>query len=296
MDLHYQREITVGGLVLVGIGLFVFGTMWLKGASLSPTGRIEYIRFSDIGTLQENNEVRVSGYVVGKVSEVKFEGPGRLLVSVTVVPELQIKSDATAEISTGLFANSATVILNPGSSTAPPLAEGQVIQGRSGGDLMAKGAQLADRADSVLIGIQAVANQRTADQLHQTLEALQRVLTTMNQQLPTTTTEAQRTMIALRKLSERLDSTLATIPLGNAIERADTLARNLSTMSIQLTATGARLDTLLQRINSGQGTLGKFVNDSGFYYDARATSQSLKLLIDELIKHPGKIQVQIKMF
>ena len=92
------------------------------------------------------------------------------------------------------------------------------------------------------------------------------------------------------------DSTIATLPVGNAIERADTLARNLSTMSVQLTATGARLDSLLQKINSGQGTLGKFVSDSGFYLDARATSQSLKALLDELTKHPGKIQVQVKLF
>ena len=38
MDLHYQREITVGTLVLAGIGLFVGGTLWLKGATLRSPG------------------------------------------------------------------------------------------------------------------------------------------------------------------------------------------------------------------------------------------------------------------
>jgi phospholipid/cholesterol/gamma-HCH transport system substrate-binding protein len=86
------------------------------------------------------------------------------------------------------------------------------------------------------------------------------------------------------------------MPVGNAIERADTLARNLSTMSTQLSATGARLDTLLQRVNSGQGTIGKFATDSGLYTDSRAALQSLKVLIDELNKHPGKLSVQVKLF
>ena len=67
-------------------------------------------------------------------------------------------------------------------------------------------------------------------------------------------------------------------------------------MSIQLTATGARLDSLLQKVNSGQGTLGKFVTDTGFYLDSRAAIQSLKPLIDELNKHPGKLTVQVKLF
>jgi phospholipid/cholesterol/gamma-HCH transport system substrate-binding protein len=118
----------------------------------------------------------------------------------------------------------------------------------------------------------------------------------MNQRLPATTDEATKTMVALRQMTHRLDSTLATIPVGNTVARADTLAKNLSTMSIQLTATGARLDSLLQKINSGQGTLGKFATDSGLYMDSRAAMQALKTLMDELNKHPGKVTVQVKMF
>jgi len=296
MDLHYQKEITVGTLVLVGLGLFWAGTLWLKGASFRAPARTETVRFSDVGGLQADNEVRVSGYTVGRVQGIKFEGPGRLLVTITVPPDLDVRSDATAEVVTSLFASGASLMLKPGSPGAPPLADGQEIRGVSGNDIFAKGALLADRADSVLIGVQALANQRTADNLQKTLESLQQVLKTMNRHIPAASTEAQSTLASLRRLSDRLDSTLATLPVKNAVERADTLARNLSTMSIQLTATGARLDTLLQKINSGQGTMGKFVTDSGFYLDARATSQSLKALIDELTKHPGKIQVQVKLF
>jgi len=296
MDLHYQKEIGVGTMVLVGVGLFVAGTIWLKGASFRPAARTEVVRFANIGSLQVDNEVRVSGYAVGRVTGIKFDGPGRLLVTITLPPELEVKADATARVEASVFASGAILSLNPGSADAAPLAEGQEIRGVTGGDLFAKGAALADRADSVLLGIQALANQKTADNLSATLEALQRVLNTMNRQLPLTSTEAQRTMVALRRLTERMDSTLATIPVGNAIERADTLARNLSTMSVQLSATGARLDTLLQRINAGEGTLGKFVTDSGLYTEATLTSQSLRALLDELTKHPGKIQVQIKLF
>ena len=70
MDLHYQREITVGTLVLAGIGLFIGGTLWLKGATLRSPGRTEQVRFTDTGGLQVDNEVRVSGYPVGKVTLV----------------------------------------------------------------------------------------------------------------------------------------------------------------------------------------------------------------------------------
>ena len=122
------------------------------------------------------------------------------------------------------------------------------------------------------------------------------MLNTLNQKLPATTDEAQRTMVSLRQLSQRLDSTIGALPIGNAIERADTLARNLSVMSTQLTATGASLDTLLQKINRGEGTIGKFTSDTGLYVDTRRALQSMQQLIDELTRHPGKIGVQVKLF
>jgi phospholipid/cholesterol/gamma-HCH transport system substrate-binding protein len=296
MELHYQKEITVGTLVLVGIGLFVAGTMWLKGTTFNPTARTALVQFSDIGSLKKDNEVTVSGYTVGKVAAVEFKEPGRVLVTITLPPDLELKEDAAAEVSGGFFSGDTRLVLKPGTPDAAPFPEGKVIQGSAGGGIFAKGAALADRADSALIGVQAIANQKTADELTRTLQSLQRVLNTMNQRLPSTTTEAEKTMVALRKLTERLDSTVATIPVGNAVERADTLARHLSTMSIQLRATGARMDTLLQKINAGEGTMGKFATDSGLYMDSRAAMQALKTLLDELNKHPGKLTVQVKLF
>ena len=296
MDLHYQKEVAVGTMVLAGIGLFVAGTMWLKGTSFHPTGRTAQVELAELGSLQVDNEVTVSGYQVGKVAAVEFKGPGRVLVTVTLPPDLVIHQDASAQIESGFFSSGSKLRLDPGTETAPVLPEGAIIRGVSGQDLFAKGAKLADRADSVLIGVQAIASVKMADELNRTLQSLQRVLNAMNQRLPATTDEATRTMVALRQMTNRLDSTLAAIPIGNAVAHADTLAKNLSTMSIQLTATGARLDSLLQKINSGQGTIGKFATDSGFYVDSRAAMQALKTLMDELNKHPGKITVQVKMF
>ena len=98
MDLHYEREIGVGTMVLVGIALFVAGTMWLQGESFHAGKRTAQIDFTEIGNLQIDNDVAVSGYNVGKVTAVDFKGPGRILVSVNLPPDLSLKRDATAEI------------------------------------------------------------------------------------------------------------------------------------------------------------------------------------------------------
>jgi ABC-type transporter Mla subunit MlaD len=100
-------------------------------------------------------------------------------------------------------------------------------------------------------------------------------------------------MSAFRQLSTRLDSTLASPAFSR---RTDSITANLAAMTSQFAATGARLDTLLAGMNRGQGTLGKFVTDSGLYYDIRELTQGMKKLLDELAKHPGKVPVTVKLF
>ena len=53
---------------------------------------------------------------------------------------------------------------------------------------------------------------------------------------------------------------------------------------------------MLSGVNSGRGTIGKFATDTGLYTDLRELSQSMKRLLDELQKHPGKVPVTVKIF
>src|SRR5687767_16040858 len=93
MDLRYGREVIVGTLVLVAIAVFVFGTMWLSGRSVSP-GDLLQIRFADVSGLKRASPVRVSGLPVGKVEEIAFQRVGDVLVSVSlpddIVPRTEI--------------------------------------------------------------------------------------------------------------------------------------------------------------------------------------------------------------
>ena len=166
-----------------------------------------------------------------------------------------------------------------------------------------RAVDLSDRADSVLLGVQTIVNQKTADQLSATLEALQATLKATQQTMRVLSDTARgpmgeltRTLQSFRRLGTRLDSTLANPALARTLGRADTPTGNLAAMTAQLTSTGARLDSVLAGVNNGRGTIGKFATDSGFYTDIRELSRSMKGLIDELQKHPGKVPVTVKLF
>jgi phospholipid/cholesterol/gamma-HCH transport system substrate-binding protein len=162
--------------------------------------------------------------------------------------------------------------------------------------LTERAVSLGDRADSLMRGAQLMFNQRTADDLHTTLTAMRRTLNVITTSVPGPSAEATRSLATMRRLAERLDSTLAKADLPRSLRRVDSLTGSATVLSDRLVKTSAQMDSLLSSINQGRGSLGKLATDSGLYTDMRATSQSLKALIDELQKHPGKITVQVKMF
>jgi phospholipid/cholesterol/gamma-HCH transport system substrate-binding protein len=303
MDLTYKREATVGTVIIAAIVLFFIGTTWLNGRSVG--GRSEdywKIQFRDAGNLKTSSAVRISGVPVGKVEKVQLVEAGKVLVSVSLPERITPRVDATAKIVAVGFVGDAVVEFNPGEASVP-LTKSKIIIGSQALGLADRAQVLSDRADSILLGAQAIVNQKTADQLRSTLttlegtlKAAQRTMAIYADSSHGPTAELTKTLASFQKLSTRLDSALAHPALSRTLSRTDTLTSNLAAMTAQLRSTAERLDTLLAGVNRGQGTLGKFATDSGFYYDIRDLSHSMRELLDELKKHPGKVPVTIKLF
>jgi phospholipid/cholesterol/gamma-HCH transport system substrate-binding protein len=294
MELRYIREVTVGAIVIVAILVFVFGTMWLSGRSMGSDNTVR-IQFSNVSGLKRSSPVRISGYPVGKVERIEFVDVGKVLVTAGLPSQIRPRVDAEAKIVSISLVGDYAVDFDPGRS-GEPLPPGRVIIGVMDPGLTGRALELSERADSILVGAQAIVNEETAKQLRSmltalegTLKATERTMQIYGDSTRGPTAELTKTLATFRQLSTRLDSTLIAF-------RTDTISANLTAMTSQLTATSARLDTLLTGMNRGQGTLGKFVTDSGLYYDMRELSQGMKKLLDELAKHPGKIPVTVKLF
>jgi phospholipid/cholesterol/gamma-HCH transport system substrate-binding protein len=294
MDVRYSREVIVGAIVTIAILVFIFGTMWLSGRSVSSDNLVR-IQFANVSGLKRASPVRVSGVNVGKVEQIEFVDVGKVLVTASLPPKIRSRVDAEAKIVSVTLVGDYAVDFDPGRA-GEFLTPGKVILGTQDLGLSGRAMELSDRADSILIGAQAIVNKETAEQLRSTLTALegtlkaaQRTMQIYGDSTRGPTAELTRTMVAFRQVTTRLDSTLAHPALDRTLSRTDTLTANLAAMT-------ARLDSTLAALNRGQGTLGKLATDSGLYYDMREVSQSMKALLDELTKHPGKVGVTVKLF
>jgi phospholipid/cholesterol/gamma-HCH transport system substrate-binding protein len=303
MDLSYKREVTVGSLVILAVVLFVVGTSWLSGRSIAADeDEFWKIQFKSAGNLKASSVVRISGVPMGKVERIRLVDVGKVLVMITLPDNIVPRVDAGAQIVAVGFVGDAAIEFNPGQAPQR-LNRDRVIIGTQAAGFSDMAQSLGDRADSVLLGAQQIVNKRTADELYATLAALQGTLKAAERTMRVygdaqngPTAQLTKTLASLERLTGRLDSTLADPALARTLQRADTLTGNLATMTAQFSSTGARLDTLLANLNQGQGTMGKFVTDTGLYSDLREVSQSLKEFLDDLKKHPGKIPVTVEIF
>ena len=300
MEIRYGREVIVGTLVLLAIAGFIFGTMWLSGRSPSSADLLN-IRFADVSGLKRASPVRVSGVSVGKVELIEFRDVGDVVVSVSVGSKVVPKVDATAQIVSVSLVGDYAVDVDPGDGA--PLPKGTIIQGTRKLALTETATGLSGRADTVLMGLQQMVSpemvrqlQSTMAGLEATMQSAQRTMALYGNANTGPTAELTRTMVQFRQLGARLDSTLANPGLQRTLSGSDTLTANFSAMAKSFAGTGARLDTLLARMNAGQGSLGKLATDSSLYYGMVKLTAQLDSLMATIKKDPGKVPITVRIF
>jgi len=297
-----KREIAVGALAIAGVILFFGGTLLLKGGNLG-SGQNWHVTFSDVNGLKRGSPVQISGFAVGHVTDIKLLKPGEVQVTFVLPDEMPLKSDAIVRVASVGLVGDVLLTVDPGHSPDALDPSQPVVGSAQGPGMTAQVEALGQEVTKVTSGAALILNDQTANEIHRSLQALERLLNTYGDPDRGPSAQLTRTLGAVQLLSEELKRTLEQSSTQRTLANADTLTANLARASQKadtlvgaLAHTSAALDTMLARINRGEGTLGKLASDTGLYNDARRTSQALSALLDEIRRNPGKLTIQVKMF
>lgn len=294
MDLHYKQEVTVGALVLLGVALFIGGTMWLGGSGLGRSPDVS-VAFEDAGTLKRGSPVKVSGVTLGNVSDITYQSYRKVLVRLNLDEQIQPRTDASATLATiGLVAD-AVIRFNPGTAPAP-LPEGAVIIGTVEKGLMDMGGELGGSARSVMEGLQAIEFKQLSENLNKTLVSFQRIAAIYSDTRTGPLSQLPETMLGMQRVSARLDSVINIARLDQTARAADSLMTTLTALSTDAQSTARQLDQILGKINRGEGSLGKLASDTLLYQNTQRLVKSLQEFVDDLKKNPGKIGITVRVF
>jgi phospholipid/cholesterol/gamma-HCH transport system substrate-binding protein len=290
----YHKEATVGLLVLVGIVAFVLGAMWLRGQSWGNPPEVQ-AAFSDIGNLKVGSPVMISGAVVGRVERLRFERKGRVLVAFTYDDELLTPTvNSTATIRGIGLLGDMVIDFDPG--TGAPLAEDTIIEGTLQPGFGEIGTELAAKAGTALTSLNAMLDTALVVELRGTLASTQQLMRYFADRRQGPTAELNATMRQLQAVSARLDTAVAGANVPALAARLDSTLTSAGALSARLAGMSARMDSLLSRINSGQGTLGKLASDSSLYVELQRTLAATRGLLDSLARHPERLGITVRVF
>tara|TARA_R110002049_G_scaffold68029_8_gene176413 strand:+ start:1380 stop:2336 length:957 start_codon:yes stop_codon:yes gene_type:complete len=301
--LKISREIKTGIVVLGGILLFILGFSYLKSTPLFDNSKTFYAVYNHVGGLQAGTQVTINGFSVGKVNDIRFnDASGNLLVTFTVDNSFSFSKNSNAELyDTGIIGGKGiqikpvfdgAVVAVSGdtlpSSSRPGLTE--LVQQRLT-PLQAKVEGAVTNADSLLMNVNDILDPKTKKDLRESIAGLNTLVksfqgsaNSLNSLLADNQDNLNKSLSNLSVITEnfnKLSDTLANAGLGETIKN--------------LQSTMGNINDLMAKIEGGEGSLGKLVNDKALYSNLNNASRELDLLLQDFRLNP-KRYVNVSVF
>ena len=319
-----RTEIAVGAVILLGIALLFFGTVWLKGARLGEQETTVRARFLEVGQLLEGNAVKLRGVAIGRVEEIALEpGGGGVIVSMTIDEEVPLPADPIVLLSPeSMFGDWQAEIYPRSRFPQYEYAEApdpQVLPGYSlpdisrltavADEIAANLAELTERVGLAFTDETAVSIRRTIENVEQVSGQLSGLVSGQQQavdqvaaNLEATSATINETVLSIREVVAQVEGAVANGELSSIVRNVtsataqlDTLGTTLLAVSRDLNHTAAAADTSFTRLNDimagvqrGEGTVGRLMQDTDLYTELVETNALMQALLEDFRDNPRK--------
>lgn len=290
-----RDEVLVGMVATVALVMGFMGALWLARGGLQP-GYPLHAKFVWGAGLKQGQPVLLAGVNVGYVDEVNLRPDGMLVVTLRIRHEYEVPKGTTATIEPNGFFGDMLVALRPSGPTTDHFAQGDTVPpGRASpaiGDILARVDTLAGHLSALTGALRTqLVEENGLREIRATINRANSVMADLQKIAAEQNEELKRTQASLRRVANAVDSA----QIDSTIRALKGAASSVTTLSSDLHATTARLDSLLDRVNRGQGTAARLVNDPGLYTDMRGTLQRLDSLMADFMKNPKKY-VKLSIF
>jgi len=291
-----SREVKTAILILGCVAIFIFGFSFLKGTSLLDNSTQAYALYDDVEGLVLGANVTINGMKVGKVNSIDFdENYDQIKVGFSIRNDLTFSGESTAQLyEAGLIGGKAIAILTK-YDAANEVKDGDILPSeikpgltelvnQQIAPLQSKIEGLLTSADSLFAGVSNVLNYKTQNNLKLALESL-----TVSIQNVSSLTNNMNTLVEENR--KNFSGTMNNLQMTtkNLNQLTDSLNQiPLNTTFKNLEQTSEDLKILISRMESGEGTAGKLLNDDQLYNKLLGSSEALEALLNDLKAHPKK--------
>lgn len=290
-----KKELKVGILAIVAIGLLIFGYNFLKGNNVFSSSRVFYAVYENVEGLSPSAPVSINGYQVGTVTDIEFIKSGQLLVTMNINNDFNFSKTSVAQIyGGGLIGgksmqieldNTSTEAAKPGDTLQSSVEEGLIeLVNEKLTPLKNKISNAVVEVDTLLSSINYVFDVSTRNNLRNSIKNLNETLTSLTLSakkiegvLNSNTDNINSTFENFRSTSDNLSKmsdTLSKIEFNRIVQNADETLLNLKEIS--------------NKLKNGDGSLGKLMNDDQMYINLENATKELEELLSDIKLNPKR--------
>lgn len=301
--MKFSNEAKVGILVTVAIAALIWGLNYLKGKDVFTNRTTFYAVYDNVDGLVKSNPVFMNGFRIGIVNAIDFmpDKSGKLLVTLKINRAIFVSKDAVAKIfNSDIIGTKAMRIdlgesktsANDGDTLTSELESGLAQQlGTQVIPIKDKTEHLIVSLDSVVQMMHALFDPSTQNNLKSGIGHLNNSLASIDDLVGNENGKLQLMISNINSITGNLKNNQQQINsiLSNISKVSDSLAAaNFAATIRKADEVLAQSQEILSKINNGQGTLGKIVNDQQLYDNLTATSHDLDELMKDLKANPKR--------
>ncbi len=283
-----RDEVLVGLFTTVAILVLALSSIWLVRGSLNR-GYLLHSRFNWGAGIKQGAPVWLVGVTVGTVEKVDLDPRGTLLITYRIQKDYSVPLGTVATIVPNGFFGDQAIAFTPAAPNEVSHAPGDTIPvGVPSAGLQA----LLSRADT-LTGALSVMMLTLRSQfvdsggiaeMRKTAVTLNRTMSTFSNVAETQSKELQATLVALRKGMSAIDSAR----VDSTVKALQASAEGMQQLTGELHTASTRFNALMAKVDSGNGSLSKLLNDPLLYEDIRRIAMRVDSLMIDFQKNPRK--------
>lgn len=279
-----KHATVIGVIIFACISVVIVGVMWLSRSGVFADDYQVVVYFEDAGGLRTGDGVKVDGTNVGRVSEMRLQPTGAN-VHISIPKDVPLPKDSRFLLVSDLMTK--TISITRGQSEQM-LKNGDQVTGE-GKDLFGTVNELSELGNKALAGLFTPENiagfaitiremSKTVEELRKMLEENRRsfgvTLKNMEEMSSQINLLFQENRQGIRDVMRLLSQSGETF--GRLIAQSDSLISDMTNIA--------------DRVEKGQGALGKLISEDSIYAEMQGTAQSMRKLADNLSKLSGKTE------
>lgn len=281
-----RREVSVGLFVVIGV-LAVLVALFALTDPGTFRGRYHVSTIvQSAGGIRKGDPVQLKGVNIGRIRDFTITRDG-VRVSMELESEYPVPADSRISIVSGGLLQSMVAEVVPGDSPER-VRDGAVLPSTEAATLTQTAETLSAGADTVLNRAQDLLSRENISavgastaQLQALLVALTGLAVEQRQQLNALTS-------SLTRSAQGLEGATTQPELARALARTDSMSLRLDAATASLQQASTSVASLVERIEGGEGTLGKLIQDDQLYQNLNAAVAGLNQLTTDIRQNPRR--------